>query len=219
MLPEGLGRHWFVRGKQLVMLAVLTTALASEATASAGFVTAGEDFTVFVTTVDELYAAVNSEANAGATVVLAPGVYVLSANDATGQQRTNLGRLDLQFDMSLRGVVGDRTQVLIDANGRDESGNRLLPASSFAFTVGRTGIIRTGRGKNTIEWLTIAGNPLAAASISTNLVETDPTDPTTPLADSAPGRTCIGWRQRPRRGHQKCHISCEGAPHRGGDRG
>ena len=47
-----------------------------------------------------------------------------------------------------------------------------LPASSFPMPFGRTGVIRTGRGSNAVEWLTIAGNPLAAAAVETDLVST-----------------------------------------------
>jgi hypothetical protein len=143
--------HCLKRGiAALVFVAASITSIS----ASAGAV-------VYVADVQHLYAAVNDDRNAGATVLLAPGVYVLSA-EADPQ---NGGRLDLQLDMSLVGVEGDLRAVTIDASA--------LPQSSFAFTVGRTGIIRTGRGNNAIEWLTIIGNPLAAASISTDLVETD----------------------------------------------
>ncbi len=175
---------WLIWGKQLMTIAMLGTALASAAPANAGIVTTTEGATIFVSDVEQLYKAVNDETNAGATIVLAPGVYVLSAKDAKEAPRLNGGRLDLQLDMSLRGLEGDRAAVVIDANQRDEFGNPLLPRSSFEFTAGfRTGIIKTGRGNNTIEWLTIAGNPLAAASISTDLRY--PTDPTVPAMPTA----------------------------------
>jgi hypothetical protein len=44
-----------------------------------------------------------------------------------------------------------------------------LAAASFPTSFGRTGVIRIGRGNNAVEWLTIAGNPLAAAGIETDL--------------------------------------------------
>jgi hypothetical protein len=179
--PEG---DWLSRAKRLMTVAMLGATLASAAPSSTRIAFAAQNSTIFVSDVDELYAAVNNPENAAAAIFLAPGVYVLSARDATGTSRPNGGRLDLQLDMSLHGVAGDRAKVLIDANRRDEFGNRLLPQSSFAFTVGRTGIIRTGRGNNTIEWLTIAGNPLAAASISTDLVQTDGLFPSSPLPTS-----------------------------------
>ena len=122
---------------------------------------------VDVADVEQLYAAVNDLANAGTTLLLAPGTYVLSATDASGVARPNGGRLELQQDMSMSGVAGDRAAVVIDAAS--------LPPSSFPLQpplVGRTGVIRIGRGSNAIEWLTVEGNPLAAAAIETDLVST-----------------------------------------------
>ncbi len=118
---------------------------------------------VYVTDVEQLYAAVDDSANVGATVVLAAGIYQLSATDPAGTNRTNLGRLELQRDMSLYGVAGDRAAVVIDAGA--------LLQTSFTMPFGRTGVIRTGRGSNAVEWLTIAGNDLAAAAVETDLVE------------------------------------------------
>ena len=118
--------------------------------------------TVYVSDVEQLYAAVDDPGNIGAAVVLAPGVYSLSANKPAGGPRDNLGRLHLQQDMSLYGVAGDRGAVVINAEA--------LELSSFSFPpFGRTGIIRTGRGSNAIEWLTIVGPVDAAAAIETDL--------------------------------------------------
>ena len=117
---------------------------------------------VYVVDVEQLYAAVNDPLNVGASVFLAPGIYLLSP-----LARPNGGRLELQHDMSLYGVAGDRTAAVIDATA--------LPASSFSMPFGRTGVIRTGRGSNAVEWLTIAGNPLAAAAVETDLVGTPET--------------------------------------------
>ena len=114
---------------------------------------------VYVTDVEQLYAAVDNPANMGAIVVLAPGNYQLSPTDPAGKDRTNLGRLELQKDMSLYGVAGDRGAVVIDAAA--------LLQRSFSQPFGRTGVIRTGRGSNAVEWLTIYGNPLAAAAVET----------------------------------------------------
>src|SRR5688572_14182321 len=102
---------------------------------------------VYVTDVEQLYAAVDNPANMGATVVLAPGIYQLSPTDPAGKDRTHLGRLELQKDMSLYGVAGDRGAVVIDAAA--------LLQRSFSQPFGRTGVIRTGRGSNAVEWLTI----------------------------------------------------------------
>jgi hypothetical protein len=87
---------------------------------------------------------------AGAVVVLAPGTYTLSANGRMGAH-PNGGRLELQPDMSLFGVAGDRSAVVIDTSG--------LSAASLNVSFGRTGPIRVGRGSNAVEWLTVLGNP------------------------------------------------------------
>src|SRR5687768_17486700 len=73
------------------------------------------DSPIPVTNVDELYAAVNDPQNAGRKVVAAPGIYMLSATDASGFPRPNGGRLEFQEDMSLIGVTGDRAAVVINA--------------------------------------------------------------------------------------------------------
>lgn len=119
-----------------------------------------------VTNVEQLYAAVNDPANAGAAIVLAPGTYVLSATNSGGVARPNGGRLELQPDMSLSGLSGDRSAVVIDFSA--------LPASSFN-VLGKTSGIRTGRGNNSVEWLTILGNPNSAAGVETDLVGASPT--------------------------------------------
>ena len=119
---------------------------------------------VQVANVEQLYAAVNEPANAGTTIRLAAGTYVLSARNPSGVLRPNGGRVELQQDMSISGVANDRAAVVIDAAS--------LPASSFPTPFGRTGVIRIGRGRNAVEWLTIAGNPLAAAGIETDLGST-----------------------------------------------
>lgn len=122
---------------------------------------------LYVSSVEQLYAAVNNAANAGAAIYLAPGSYVLTSTSGSGAPRPNGGRLELQRDMSLYGIEDDRSAVVINASG--------LPASAFAVSFGRTGIIRIGRGSNSVEWLTIVGNPQAAASIATELTGTPET--------------------------------------------
>jgi hypothetical protein len=112
---------------------------------------------VRVATTAELYRAVNDAANEGATVVMAPGVYELSPN------AINAGRLELQRDMELQGSPGRSEDVVIDATG--------LPPSSF----GLFGAIRTGRGSNAIEWLTMQGAVKGNSAISTDLVSPGPT--------------------------------------------
>src|SRR5689334_12403788 len=116
-----------------------------------------------VSTVEELYAAINDPANEEFNIVLAPipGTgYVLSA--ALGPASLG-GRLELQRGMSLIGVNGNQSAVKIDATS--------LPAGSFKdLTIGgltkqNTGAIRIGRGSNSIEWLTIVGNSNSASGI------------------------------------------------------
>lgn len=119
-----------------------------------------------VADVEQLYSAVNDPANEGAAITLAPGTYVLSANNPAGGARPNGGRLELQLDMSLNGFTGDRSAVVIDATG--------LPAASVNLPLpqaptNRTAPVRIGRGSNTIEWLTVLGNLAAAAGIAAEL--------------------------------------------------
>ncbi|MFN0278302.1 MAG: choice-of-anchor Q domain-containing protein [Pyrinomonadaceae bacterium] len=116
-----------------------------------------------VSNIEELYSAVNNPQNAGNQIVIAPGIYMLSVNDAANAPRPNGGRLELQENMSLQGVVGDRSAVVIDAVN--------LPASSYqAPPIGKTGAIRMGRGSNSIEWLTVRNAHNASANIETDLV-------------------------------------------------
>ncbi len=104
--------------------------------------------TVQVTNLEELYAAINDAQNAGSQIVIAPGLYMLSANDPANVPRPNGGRIDLLENMSLLGVVGDREAVVIDAID--------LPPSSYSTpTINKSGAIRMGRGTNSVEWLTI----------------------------------------------------------------
>lgn len=122
-----------------------------------------------VADVEQLYSAVNDPENEGVAITLAPGTYVLSASNAAGVARPNAGRLELQQDMSLYGLAGDRSAVVIDATG--------LPASSMNLPLpqaptNRTAPVRIGRGSNAIEWLTVLGNPAAAAGVAAELVGT-----------------------------------------------
>ena len=125
------------------------------------------DDPLYVADVDALYSAVNNPGNAGAVILLAPGTYVLSAKNGSGVARPNGGRLELQPDMSLSGVAGDRSAVVIDMAG--------LPGPSFNAALGKTGGIRVGRGANSIAWLTIVGNANSAANIETDLADAHPT--------------------------------------------
>ncbi len=116
---------------------------------------------VQVSNLEELYAAVNNAANAGNQIVIAPGVYTLSANDPNGVARPNGGRLELQDSMSLVGFVGNRSAVVIDAVN--------LPTASYSTPITNTGAIRSGKGTSAIEWLTVMNATKGGAGIITHL--------------------------------------------------
>jgi len=150
--------HWLKGGAALIIVAAATITPTSGRAAT----------TVYVANVEDLYAAVNNyPENVGASIILAPGIYFLSSTSSAGA-RPHGGRLELLEDMSLYGVPGDRAAVVIDATA--------LPRTSFTFEMPplqRTGVIRTGRGSNAVEWLTIAGNPFAAAGVETDLLSSE----------------------------------------------
>jgi hypothetical protein len=119
--------------------------------------------TIVVNDVEELYAAVNDSGNAGATIVLNAGTYMLSANDLGGSPRPNGGRIELQENMSLIGSTVDRSASVIDAFN--------LPSSSYAAQAGGlpVGAVRVGRGRNAIEWLTVRNARFGQGGIVTGL--------------------------------------------------
>jgi len=103
---------------------------------------------VNVTSLEQLYEAVNNSANAGSQIIISAGIYTLSATDLLGNPRPNGGRLELQENMSLRGVARNRGAVVIDAIN--------LPTGSYSIpTAANTGAVRARRGNNAIEWLTV----------------------------------------------------------------
>lgn len=118
---------------------------------------------VQVRNVEQLYDEVNKTTNGGVTIELLPGFYELTD---TG------GRLDLQPDMSLVGVIGDASAVTIDT--------QKLTAQTLAFGSSRGASIRVGLGSNAIEWLTIIGNPTAGAAIATELSDGSATTVSSP---------------------------------------
>ena len=85
----------------------------------------GKEKKIRVSTVEELYGAVNDPANAGSVIVISPGTYVLTANYPNG------GRLELQTDMGLQGQPGQPGLVVIDQSS--------LPSSSYAGPTAITG--------------------------------------------------------------------------------
>jgi len=126
-----------------------------------------------VTNVEELYAAVNDPGHAGALVLLAPGTYVLTALDPSGGARPNGGRLELQADMGLQGAVDARDAVVIDAGSLPQPS--YLAQVSAGLPPSRTGAIRMGRGRNSVEWLTIQNAFRGQAGIDVDLLGTGPT--------------------------------------------
>jgi hypothetical protein len=113
---------------------------------------------IYVSSLDELYAAVNDNSNEGGEVILAPGTYVLNASYPNG------GRLELQTDMSLRGQPGQIDAVLIDQSSLPFASFRLSPTVSVA-------PIRIGRGTNSLEWLSVKGGTVATNPLS--VIESD----------------------------------------------
>ena len=131
---------------------------------------AGKSAKIYVSSVDSLYLAVNNPANAGATIVLAPGTYPLSPN------HPNRGRIELLHDMSLIGQAGHPEAVIIDVSALPTASQQLPPdpiAGQF-----RTGVIRMGNGSNAIEWMTLQNDPShrIRSIINTDLVTTPVTN-------------------------------------------
>jgi len=137
---------------------VAAAALAATVPVSAGSV-------IEVSDVEQLYDAVNEPANAGATIVLAPGRYVLTKVKPGVGTRPNNGRLELQADMSISGVTGHPEDVVIDSSDPVNG-----PSFALGGGLGNGGTIRIGRGRNSVEWLTVVGGSNSAAGVQTDLV-------------------------------------------------
>ena len=118
---------------------------------------------VWVGNVDQLYTEINNPENAGSTLVLSPGIYMLNANHPHG------GRLELLHDMSLTGQPGQPGAVIIDVSNLPFPSSFTVPATptSSAF---QSGAIRMGDGSNGLEWLTIQNEPIHRIR---SLVQTD----------------------------------------------
>lgn len=140
-----------------IFLGLIAFALSPNAVAQA---------TIQISNVEELYSAVNNPGNAGATLALAAGTYMLSANDPGGVARPNGGRIELQPDMSLIGVEGNRSAVVINASN--------LPASSFPGNAGPNAAVRMGLGHNGLEWVTVRDAVNAQSNIDSGLAPLDP---------------------------------------------
>ena len=141
-----------------IALFVAAAALAAVAPSSTSSVIA-------VSGVEQLYNAVNDPANAGAAIVLAPGLYVLTRLAPGGATRPNGGRLELQTDMSIFGVTGHPEDVVIDSSDPVNG-----PSFPLGGGLGNAGTIRIGRGRNSVEWLTVVGGSNSAAGVQTDLV-------------------------------------------------
>jgi len=135
----------------------VAAALAATVPASAGSV-------IEVSDVEQLYDAVNEPANAGATIVLAPGLYILTRVKPGVGPRPNGGRLELQTDMSMSGVAGHPEDVVIDSSDPVNGPTFALPGG-----LGNGGTIRIGSGRNNVEWLTVIGGSGSAAGVQTDL--------------------------------------------------
>jgi len=118
---------------------------------------------VYVSNVDELYAAINNADNKGATIVVAPGTYLLNAS------HPNAGRLELLNNMSLQGQPGHPEAVVIDASQLPNSSFTLPTTPAYPFTR-RTGVVRMGDGDNAIEWITLTNDPIHRIR---SLIQTD----------------------------------------------
>ena len=119
---------------------------------------------VNVSDVESLYTAVNNPGNAGKTIELAAGTYRLTKLNPLGVARLNGGRLELQADMSMSGVNGHRDQVVIDSSDPVNGPSFPIPPN------GNAGTIRMGRGRQTVEWLTVIGGKNSAAGVQTDIV-------------------------------------------------
>lgn len=118
--------------------------------------------TINVSTLAELYIAVNDPSNTDSRIIVAPGTYTLDA------KYPNSGRIELQTNMVLQGQPGHPDRVVIDESA--------LPGTSFIppnnFPAAKTGGVRLGMGLNKIEWLTVIGNsaPQALSVIDADLI-------------------------------------------------
>ena len=128
---------------------------------------------------EELFEAVENPNNAGAHIFLRGGTIAAQTFVLTK-------RLKLQKDMKLFGVSQDPSLIKIDTTS--------LTAADLTEGTFRVSSIAVGLGANTIESLTIIGNPLAAGGIGTDLPGTDPT--TVRIAHVISGETSDAFKSR-----------------------
>src|SRR5690242_17557428 len=101
---------WNGRPKSSFLAAVVLSAACagdspSSATSPAPSFTKQASDAIPVSTLGDLYSAVNNPANAGKQIVVLPGVYMLDGAQSHG------GRIELQKDMTLSGQSGHQGQV------------------------------------------------------------------------------------------------------------
>jgi len=147
---------------------------------------------VYVSNISQLYTAINDPDNIGATIILAPGTYLLSPNYPKG------GLLELQYNMSLVGQPGHPELVIIDATGLPDASFTLLPSPGNPFTL-RKGVVRIGNGRNAVEWMTLQNDPghSIRSLIQTDIVATTTTQVRiahTIIKGSSIGVDILNWR-------------------------
>lgn len=133
---------------------------------------------VAVSTVEDLYAAVNNPANEGAVIDVAPGTYVLTPTDLSGNPRPNLGSLVLPSGAVLR---GHNEYVDFDGDGiwdprdpgqpevyADPVTETILDASNLAGLTGQMNVISLGLN-NQVDRLTVRNNLKAGALIGVTI--------------------------------------------------
>ncbi len=133
---------------------------------------------VRVSTVEELYAAVNDPANEGAVIDVAPGTYVLTPTDLSGDPRPNLGSLVLPPGSVLR---GHNEYVDLDGDGvwdprdpslpdvyADPATETIVDAANLTGLTFEMNVISLGLD-NGVERLTVRNNLNAGALIGVTI--------------------------------------------------
>lgn len=133
---------------------------------------------VSVSTIEDLYAAVNNPANEGIIIDLAPGTYVLTPTDSSGNPRPNLGSLILPPGAVLRGhneyvdLDGDGVWDLPDPSHpeiyADPATETIIDAFSLTGLTGAMNVITLGPA-NGVERLTVRNNAAAGPLIGVTL--------------------------------------------------
>lgn len=129
---------------------------------------------VTVNNVEELYAAVNDPANAGALLVLASGEFMLTMSDPMGNPRPNAGRLVLQSGMSIEGQnsYAESEGVPVPIGIDPATGDRIFATNESIIEgnalTGPRAMIEAGLN-NAIRNVTLRGGENPSAEIALNL--------------------------------------------------